>query len=456
MSVNHSLDFIENTIKEDPNNAEAWRIKGDILFSQSSFYPSLVCYSKSIACDPNYFDAWCSKGKVSIFQDNALDALQCLDKAISVKQNPTAFRLKSHAITASKSNQNKIQKIIETGLKMEPENFDLLTSQALHFRNFAQKEKSVSIFEKILTIDPDNIIALISLERFKNPVDFDIINYICRKFSLEKNNLKELESFADQFFFNFDLISAESCYDYLISLKNPNQNIFKKITRIHLMKNDIKQAHEGFVNLLQNDKNDSDSWVRLGEIYRRQNKMLDAIECFDSALEIMPDNAEAWRRKGFAQSLRHENITEAIKCLDKSLELEPYHPMTLTQKSMYLRRVGDNDDAIYCLNSALEMDSTFILAWKQKAETLTSMNNLEGTLDCYDEILKIDPEDIITWYNTGVTKARFCEIQFQTGKLFFDKAKYSQAADCFNKVLKFDPLDKESILLFDKSNKNIP
>lgn len=453
MDVNHySLDFIENVIKNEPNNAEAWRIKGDILFSKSSFYPSLEFFSKSIEIDPNYFEAWCGKGKVSIFLDNTLDAIQCLDKAVSIQKNPEAFRLKSHAISPSKFNQNKIQKEIETALKIEPENIDLLTSQALHFRKYGQKVKSISVFEKILTITPDHIIALISLERFKNPETFDLIKYIFKKFSFEKNNSKEIESLADKFFFNFDFISAHNCYDYLISLKASDQGIFNKLARIHLMENNVKEATRVFSSIIKNDKNDSDSWVRLGEIYRRQNKMLEAIECFDSAIEITPNNAEAWRRKGFTQSLRHENIEEAIKCLEKSLELEPYHPMTLTQKSMYLRRIGDNDGAIFCLNTALEIDSTFVLAWKQKAETFTSLNNLEGTLDCYGQILKIDPEDVITWYNTGVTKAKFCEIQFQTGKLFFEKAKYDQAINCFNKILKFDPSDNESKSLLEQSN----
>jgi len=440
-----SLEFVENILRNEPNNAEAWKIKGDILFLKSSFYESLECYSKSIENDQNYFDAWCAKGKTSIFLNNVLDAFQCLDKAISIKNLPEAFRLKSHAFPLGKSNQNKIQKNIKMALELDPENINYLTSQGLFFKKFNLKDKSISIFEKILSITPDNLIALTTLEYFMHIHDFNLLDFICKQFSIMQNDLKKIESIADDYFLNFDFSSARDCYTHILSHKF-DYNVSKKLATIYLIRGN-KNAQNLFLNLTKDNNVDSDSWVRLGETYRIQNKILEALQCFDSALEIMPKNAEAWRRKGFAQSQRHENIDDIIKCLNKSLEFEPHHPMTLTQKSMYLRRLNKTEESLSCLDKALEIDPTFILAWKQKAETFASLNNFEDALKCYEKIIKLDPDDVITWYNTGIITAKFCEIQFQTGKNFFEHEDYNKALDCFEKVLKFDPNDSETLKL---------
>ncbi len=48
----------------------------------------------------------------------------------------------------------------------------------------------------------------------------------------------------------------------------------------------------------------------------------EAIKCYDKAIEIEPNNAEAWNNKGIVLG-RLSKYEEAIACYDKAIEIEP-------------------------------------------------------------------------------------------------------------------------------------
>lgn len=90
-----------------------------------------------------------------------------------------------------------------------------------------------------------------------------------------------------------------------------------------------------------------------------------AIECFNKALKLAPENDEIWNRKGFALFCL-DRYEDAIKCFDKALELNPIskdqlnrflttnidlepelsrHLNALGSKSNSLKRIGREEEA---------------------------------------------------------------------------------------------------------------
>jgi len=145
--------------------------------------------------------------------------------------------------------------------------------------------------------------------------------------------------------------------------------------------------------------------------------------------------------------MRHESFDETLKFLDRSLEIDPYHPMTLVQKSNFLRRSKSNwNEAMYCLDKALEIDPTFILAWQQKSDIYKSSNDFESAMICFDNMVKLDEDDVVNWYNLGIIQVKHAEKEFQNGLEFFNKSKFENAMECFDKVLSVDSKDVETIM----------
>jgi tetratricopeptide (TPR) repeat protein len=79
--------------------------------------------------------------------------------------------------------------------------------------------------------------------------------------------------------------------------------------------------------------------LAMAAAYRRLRNYNDIIDNCNKALEIDPNNADAWNNKGWAMSLlrRYE---EAIECLDKALEIDPNNADAWNNKGWILNELS--------------------------------------------------------------------------------------------------------------------
>ncbi|MGA9151794.1 MAG: tetratricopeptide repeat protein [Candidatus Nitrosopolaris sp.] len=97
-------------------------------------------------------------------------------------------------------------------------------------------------------------------------------------------------------------------------------------------------------------------WNNKGDSLFDMKKYKEAIECYDKAIELEPDFADAWESKGVALTdLKKYN--EAIKCYDKAIELEP----------------------------------DYFFVWLHKAEALEALGNSKGAKEAFDRAKELDP-----------------------------------------------------------------
>ena len=68
--------------------------------------------------------------------------------------------------------------------------------------------------------------------------------------------------------------------------------------------------------------NEIENLIQKGNIFLKRGKFDDALDFFEQALFLNPDNPDLWNYKGITlRSLgRYE---EAMECFNKSLEIEP-------------------------------------------------------------------------------------------------------------------------------------
>jgi tetratricopeptide (TPR) repeat protein len=62
----------------------------------------------------------------------------------------------------------------------------------------------------------------------------------------------------------------------------------------------------------------------------------DAIACFKKAIEIEPNNSDAWLNKGIVLDILHAKPEDIRKCFDKALEINPNNAKVLVQKALFL------------------------------------------------------------------------------------------------------------------------
>jgi tetratricopeptide (TPR) repeat protein len=85
------------------------------------------------------------------------------------------------------------------------------------------------------------------------------------------------------------------------------------------------------------------------------DKPQDSVKCYDKALDLAPDFAEAWKGKGDALS-NQGKFESAVKCYNKALELNPDNYETWANKGRALGVLKRYNKGLRCLKKALALN----------------------------------------------------------------------------------------------------
>lgn len=85
-------------------------------------------------------------------------------------------------------------------------------------------------------------------------------------------------------------------------------------------------------------------WNNKGSALANLGRFEEALICFDRAIAIYGEYAEAWNNKGEALR-RQDKYALAIEYLDKGIEIHPQYPKALNSKGLALIALGRGEDA---------------------------------------------------------------------------------------------------------------
>ncbi len=140
---------------------------------------------------------------------------------------------------------------------------------------------------------------------------------------------------------------------------------------------------------------------------------------------IEPENLDV-SIKGY-QLDKHRKHMEAIECYDRALEIDSKDPVAWSRRAAACFNLGRYDDAVECCNSSLEINPQDGRVWFLKGVAWSRLNNEQAAAECYDQALRIDPSNVRAWYVKG--------------ELLDKKCRYREAITCFEHALEIDPDD---------------
>ena len=164
----------------------------------------------------------------------------------------------------------------------------------------------------------------------------------------KKNKVKELKS---------EKVESEKIVTKETSLVDPSYN--------------IKKLFKKGVNLMADEKLD------------------DAIEIFEQALRIEPDNVEILMKVGYAR-FHLEDHLDALKIYDKVLEIDITNPEAWNLKGLVHYEQRKYAKALDAVNKAIDSDKTYGMAWYNKACFLSLLNQVPESLQALKHAIEID------------------------------------------------------------------
>ena len=188
-------------------------------------------------------------------------------------------------------------------------------------------------------------------------------------------------------------------------------------------------------------------------------KYEEALECYDKAIELNPKDLKTWHnRGGILVELRDYHT--AIECCDKEIKLG--------QTNWELVDPNDND--------AWDPKGIAALAWLTKGTILyiylgryrASFDSVYGmnpshhneAIKCFDKAIELNPKDANVWRHKGNALVDLAEHGMKPSVFILEQFKdpedakkrivmaqfnkYMEAAKCYEKVIKLDPVDENA------------
>jgi len=192
---------------------------------------------------------------------------------------------------------------------------------------------------------------------------------------------------------------------------------------------------------------------------KEQGDYEQAIADCTRAIELAPDLAEAYYKRGFVYTYHLDEYEKAITDYDRATELDPEYKWAYAHKGHALRKLGRYDEALAALDQAIRVVPEYAWAYRERGEVYSDRGEYERAIEEYDKAIELDPEYKYAYAHKGYALrklGRYDEalaaldqaIQLdpeytwpytERGNVYSDRGEYERAIEEYDKAIELDP-----------------
>ncbi|MBN1894666.1 tetratricopeptide repeat protein [bacterium] len=249
--------------------------------------------------------------------------------------------------------------------------------------------------------------------------------------------------------------------------------------KVYIQQNNYDKALEQALLATQQTPNDPEAWYVLGEVYGHKGMYKEMNAAFNKSLEISPKRQpeiDHFRSKYYADLfnngvglIKQDRLEEAVDLFDTAIELAPKRTEAYKNKGHTLHLLKQDSMAVVTYGKVLEIDPNDletkrvigILYYQsgkyQKcvdamAELMTKADKSSQVYKdaMYHSALSYDlmnqPDKAIDMYNQAISEIPDKDLYFNLGRLYFQQKRFEDAIVNFKKVVEMDPADFDATM----------
>jgi tetratricopeptide (TPR) repeat protein len=146
-------------------------------------------------------------------------------------------------------------------------------------------------------------------------------------------------------------------------------------------------------------------WIRLGNVFERQDQHNEAVQAYQHAVEIDPDSAQNWINLGDAQ-FKNGAYDDAAISYQNAINLDPQSGWPISNLAMVLVTQGKYEEAIplYTASiSLLDEDKDKAISWNRLGNVYRKLNDYENAFLAFQRADELDSEN--TGFNDNLDEA---------------------------------------------------
>jgi len=130
---------------------------------------------------------------------------------------------------------------------------------------------------------------------------------------------------------------------------------------------------------------------------------------YDGAIELGPDNADAYYKRGDAYDEMGEYV-KAITDYDKAIELDPNHALAYYNRGCAYGEIGEYGKAIIDYDKVIELRPNHVLAYYNRACAYNEIGEYDKAITDYSKTIELDPDDADAYHSRGLAYRKKGEV----------------------------------------------
>ncbi len=342
-----ALEKFQSVIDLNPNNANAWRGRGNSLDRLRRFREALSAYDEAIRLNPKDWQAWQDKGNTLFKLEEFTGAIAAYDRVLEQQIDDSKVLNKKGKALAKLGYDRKAFEVQQEAINIDPTNAEALSDLGLSLIGLRRYREALIAFDKVQTLQP------------------------------QQPQLWQDKGLAFEYLGR--LSEGKKVYNEALSIYERN---------------------------LQTQPKDLYSWIEQGNLLSRLGLYDRAITSYHKALAIEPLASAVWQGKGNA-FLALSNTDKALEAFDRALVLVPNSFNTWRDRGMTLASDRRYQDALESFDKAIAINPNDYQSWVVKGMALNSLNRRNQSLAAFDKATEIQPQEASVWFDRGAILSRW-------------------------------------------------
>ncbi|MDB9444741.1 tetratricopeptide repeat protein [Anabaena sp. CS-542/02] len=359
--------------------------------------------------------------------------------------------------------------IIQKALEIEPDNIEALKMYAESLVEINQLEEALIIYKKTLQLAPNNVSILRNYSSaLLRIADYDkALFFLDKALQEEPNNVKVLSTYIKALLKLKLLHKAFIFFEKSLQIKPNNIITLNSYGKALADAGNYEKSSEIFERALQIKPNHIITLTSYGKALAEAGNYEKACEIFERALQIKPNNIITLNSYGKALA-DAGNYEKACEIFERALQIKPNDIITLTSYGKALADAGNYEKACEIFERALQIQPNNITALTSYGKALADAGNYEKSSEIFERLLQINPNNYISFiyaicleelsrYTDAISQLESIDfdslpqyhvnvIHISLGRLYYCLKLYEQGDKYFNLAIANSD-DKEKSLL---------
>ena len=229
--------FYNETLKANPNHADAQNNLGILLNQLGQYQKAVNCYEKAIQVNPGHADAHSNLGNIFKGLGELKKAVSCYEKAIQINPgHANAYNNLGNTFNQLGEHQKAVS-CYEKTIQINPNYAGTYSNLGDTFKELGEHQKAVNSYEKAIQIEPDHLTYnWLSMNTF--PVIYKDLKQIDHYRKRFENSIKKINQLLDT--------KPQYTKKQLIDAISSSTNFY-----LHYQGRDDLELQKGYANLIE-------------------------------------------------------------------------------------------------------------------------------------------------------------------------------------------------------------